>query len=123
MKFFKPEFLEDFLKSEGLICPPEGIGGRFANIANVELEREGVRVYLVDATKSGLDITKPSYQRKPYHNAQALLVCIEELPRKECEHEPESGARGITRSPDDRNRYCKHCGVKLKSKAKWEPVV
>lgn len=51
------------------------------------------------------------------HTHQALLVCIEELPKKKCEHEPADGIVHIINSGTEYNP-CKRCGVKLK--AKWE---
>lgn len=45
---------------------------------------------------------------------QALLVQIEELPKKECAHE----ARGNGHWSNPWTNKCKHCGVKLV--ARWE---
>jgi hypothetical protein len=49
---------------------------------------------------------------------QALLVCIEKLPKKECEHEPAVYLGG--NNIEGYGANCKRCGVKLK--AKWEPL-
>ena len=48
---------------------------------------------------------------------QAHLLFIEEIPKKECEHEPHTKFDHIDKGI---HIECKHCGVELK--AKWEPV-
>lgn len=57
------------------------------------------------------------YQNRTPDTHQALLVAIEEISKKQCEHEPHE------QDYMDHKAYrniCKHCGAKLK--AKWEAV-
>ena len=90
--------------------------GLAASIANRLLEERGVRVYMIkrdDHLPFG-DVCADQY---PYHDSQALLVCVEPLPAKVCEHQPRIGME----FHEDKFVYipeCKHCGVALK--AKWE---
>ncbi len=115
MKFFKPE---DFSKADYPIpgMSPDIHPRHAADIANAKLEREGVRV---------TGVIKNSTVAVPFGQVlgavdthQALLIGIEELPKKPevCEHESEKQPGGnLTTWYLPR---CTHCGVKLK--AKWE---
>lgn len=83
-----------------------------AKAANAKLEREGFRVYGTPSSNNLWVKTEAGEVQEPYsgNSHQALLINIEELPKKPCEHEPSTiGFAG---------HACKHCGVKLK--AKWE---
>lgn len=57
-------------------------------------------------------------QEKPndFDTHRALLINIEELPKKPCKHEPITYTAGY--DSDWTKPECKHCGKKLK--AKWE---
>lgn len=120
MNFFKPEDFNLIKFRFG-----RAHGSEVAQIANRLLQERGVRVYAEPCLGARVDAkeqpTPDGLTQMRTH--QALLVCIEELPKKECEHEPtnyhyheivpfESKREGL--------RDCKHCGIQLKLEAKWE---
>jgi hypothetical protein len=111
--FFKPE---DFYHPLG----PTAIGlmpSDCAEFANRILEERGVRVSGHKTREGDWVMESEPYYSDAY---QALLVCIEELPKKECEHDPqvfiskdmESWYLAGKPKPDFK---CKHCGIKLKA--------
>lgn len=62
--------------------------------------------------------------KSPHHTHQALLMFIEPIVKKECEHAP-SVETCIVRGDGLLKEFstsgkCKHCGIELK--ATWEPV-
>lgn len=104
MKFFKPEdFLDLDSKAHWL--------SDISDIANAKLEREGVRVYGDDT-----QLYSWTSQKLPKDTHQALLVGIEELPKKEHVHSPD--LLKMFNEYSLQNSICHRCGVKLK--AKWE---
>lgn len=110
MSFFKPEDFIEHYRGHGI-----------AEKANRLLQERRVRVTgTTNEVKMGAIAPVRTSWHSPFENKddthQALLVCIEELPKKECEHEGFVDAKGalhINWPP-----YCLKCGVKLK--AKWE---
>jgi hypothetical protein len=92
--------------------------GSMAYKANALLQERGMPTWL-DKVASNYDVYE-------FNGAthQALLVCIEELPKKPCEHESVHDLKTQTWLSEGKisSSYflweCKHCGVKLK--AKWE---
>ncbi len=90
-----------------------------ADIANRLLAERGVRVRAFhDPLAPGFtEWRDEAPNNKQTH--QGLLVCVEPLPKRECEHEAIEEVLGLV----DGFVYvpeCKHCGVALK--AKWEAV-
>jgi hypothetical protein len=91
-----------------------------AKLANSVLDKyraeHGVVVYGRNATGHAFDSAGPAYN----DTHRALLIDIEPIEVKPCEHEPHinifNHEDGITAISDS----CKHCGIKLK--AKWEPA-
>lgn len=98
-----------------------------ADVANKLLEERGVRVYgnkgPYDDVMSMKGSNWTSYYSYSTHTRQALLINIEELKKKECEHTKLDSLNYKTNAAEDclesLNAICK-CGVKLK--ATWEPV-
>lgn len=81
--------------------------------ANVKLLREAKVVYL---SKADAGIDKWLYYEPVSCDKKALLVCIEEIEKKPCEHP----RKWLQTHGDFHNAKCGQCGVKLK--AKWEVV-
>lgn len=105
MSFFKPEDFNDQRFFFG------ALGAQIAERANAVLAERGVRVYGVEYDETGI------YRRhtRPQDTHQALLVAIEELPKKECEHNGYA-VTGLLNT----DFKCQNCGIKLR--AKWEPA-
>lgn len=105
LSFFKPE---DFM-TKTAVDDADSYQQTLANKCNRLLQERGVRVYgrLKDGTINPPSLS--SYITPDAETHQALLVAIEELPKKECKHEPSHYLGPIE---------CKHCGVALK--ARWE---
>lgn len=115
MKFFKPEDFEKVRTSP--FSGDELLPLLSAELANAKLEREGVRVYGQKDDEEGCGWTMDEESGHPWATHHALLIGIEELPKKECEHEGYEAktefSNGVITS---RVFACKHCGVKLKPK-------
>lgn len=122
---FKPEdFYGIDLEQYGRAISPEEACEMAQSILNEALDK-AVRVYghfdgktfHVPDSKLGL---KSGTANPDTH--QALLVAIEELAKKECEHEGVEKSLGtvLTTYPSQHltGFFCKHCGVKLV--ARWE---
>lgn len=126
MNFFKPEDFDSFIKGSY----PKGMDERdaIAHFANEKLQREGkvMHGWPLYATEQhspmiwcdDLNIVTD----KPTH--RALLINVEEMPKKECEHAVKSG---LITYPHPYPGYdhmalavCYKCGVKLR--VKWEAV-
>ncbi len=101
---------EDFYDLMSPVYGGRSMSKDFADFCNRILLERGVRVY--GETKDGFFWHRvgPAIADKK----QGLLVCIEELPKKECEHKPE---KYIMEGQVLTGGFC-HCGVKLK--AKWD---
>lgn len=124
-KLFKPEqfysknFIQEYVTSPhswNYVIRIEEAVAKAQEILNEALDK-AVRVYTKMQT-NGHPLDRDQFWNirdngsDPSH--QALIVCIEELPKKQCEHEPHE------QDYMDHKAYrniCKHCGVKLK--AKW----
>lgn len=113
VNFFKPE---DFADGRPDWSP------HAAAMANAKLEREGLRVYLHKSTVTDGWIWHVLHKNFGYSSHTAILINIEELPKKPCEHEPARFSTSMRFTSDFKNvetsYLCKHCGVSLK--AKWE---
>lgn len=123
---FKPE---DFMASassekSNSLRPREA-----AFLANAKLLElfEGAKV--VYWREDSLGSSNKMFTKTPQDTHTALLICIEELPKKECVHE--LGEIGLydTGTIAERMREgrkllafgkCRHCGIELKPK--WEPA-
>jgi uncharacterized Zn-finger protein len=100
MSFFKPEDFRRLMMNED--------GARdVSERANELIQERGVRVYC--SNKHGDAPSKVDFG----NTHQALLVAIEELPKKTCEHEPSPVAMTT-----NQETVCQYCGVNLK--AKWD---
>lgn len=111
IKFFKPEYFNSIV---GEYNSKEETLEILADIANRILTERGVRVYGHEDSR-GYVMCSSSF---PENTHQALLVCIEELPKKECEHAP---IITLKNAPSDLDDWaCSKCGAKLR--AKWEPA-
>jgi hypothetical protein len=127
MKFFKPEdFDEPKYRSgnETYFFSPHDLQ-LIAARANAKLEREGARV--TGSRRTDVWVMSEMICKQPVFpdTHQALLVCIEELPKEPCKHEPQFGVV----MADDEGTIdfskalpvivkCKHCGVELV--AEWK---
>ena len=115
MKFFTAEDFENYIKAIGL---SNHVAKIVADIAESKLQCDAKVVYVCDYP----------WQSTTLHFAQpvdathtGLLICVEEIERKPCEHEPITYNVSDKYSTDEilaERGQCKHCGVKLK--AKWE---
>lgn len=94
------------------------VGMMAARVANAKLLKlfEGAKVVVCDdMTYWGSNIGHPN----PTHTA--ILVCIEELPKAECKHEPDYTQFAIDEKYNTgKQMKCKNCGINLK--ATWEPT-
>lgn len=106
MSFFKPK---DFELSKTNFCDLCTV--EIAKTANKLLEERGVRVY--GQQYGPTNHWNFDEVNHPDNTYQALLINIEEIPKKECEHEPAN--KYISQE-----HFCVLCGIKLK--LKWEPV-
>lgn len=91
-----------------------------ADSANAKLNswlKSAVRVY---GFKSDVHGFLFSYDRNDKDTHQALLVCVEELLKKECEHEIRMHL-GLSNDSQDYWADCKKCGVKL-APTGWKAV-
>lgn len=105
-------------------------------VANNLLEERGLKMQ-VSKHESGNTFAASQSDSLYGYNYSGLLVCIEEIEKKECEHEPNEYEINFKTegyfpaSPGYYNEHkyeptkmfsykCKHCGIKLK--AKWETV-
>ncbi len=111
-KLFKPGDFEDDNGGYGPYAK------RLADIANTILAERSVRAYYANGWWVERDNDKGI---EPTH--QGLLTCIEELPKKECKHEPvcikktQEWLSPGKLSPSYFNWECIHCRVPLK--AQW----
>lgn len=91
---------------------------KIADIANAILEERGTKVYAEFSDE--WKITKD--HRTAY---QALIVCIEEIPKKECAHEPYPYTEvsvlldGFSFDNGHVEFKCRRCGVKLLPTVWW----
>jgi hypothetical protein len=116
MKFFSLEDFETYYKRiEGQVhrnhAVPDWVKELIADKANHLLEERGVRVYQMDKTK-GPPLWYQAENSSKNSSHTALLVAIEELPKKECEHAPIEEIVGHIYGPVYIPE-CKHCGVDL----------
>lgn len=112
MSFFKPE---DFI---GMTTQEAIASDHF----NKLIEERSVRVYGQKNDPEECGWTMDEEAGHPWATHQALLINIEELPNKECEHRPASEwttTAGLMNEQIYAAR-CKSCGIKLK--ATWEPA-
>lgn len=111
MSFFKPEDFNDILISP---VSWKDLTERLAHRANLRLSERGVRVY---GDGNSWDLSK--YLGTTH---QAFVVCIEELPKKLCEHKPALSLRLETSETNFARTKevwkCAVCGVELK----WSAV-
>lgn len=106
-QFFTADDFDSFDLSVG-----EGIGPHHAaELANEKLQREGVVVY--GSKNYPLWSTRNDMPKTDTH--RALLINIEEIEKKHCEHEP---ARNVAGNYEP---ACYKCNVKLKPTG-WEEV-
>ncbi len=98
------------------ISPDEGLEG-FANKANELIKERGKRVYGFNHLKSDhwswSNLKEPDLE--PFDTHQALLINIEELPRKECTHDIDTAE--LFKTYGFLNAKCRHCGISVR--AKW----
>ncbi len=107
MRFFKPE---DF----SYICRDFDIPDVIAETANDILKKKGDVLYSEDLG--------PWHNRKIEEDThQALLINIETIPKKECDHSVASyrHANGVWTIGA---AICGKCGINLKPPEKWEPA-
>lgn len=110
MTFFTAE---DFITATSEPQTPHSV----AELANLKLQREATVVY------GSANHNKAIFNWEVFggddgeHTHRALLICVEEIEKKPCEHEPVTAFHG---SDDCFIPACRKCGVKLK--AKWEVV-
>lgn len=136
MSFFKPEDFHPLSRVHGGIYQTMGEYEAMAHLANKLLEERSERVYGIRRQPGSGCFIESGPSVIDTHTA--LLINIEELPKKECEHEPDVYEAKVSwvggpydPSIKDFNRTeitsysqlvtsgkCKHCGLKLK--AKWE---
>ncbi len=114
--FFKPE---DFLILDDF-HPTEYLRRTISDITNKILWERSFFVY---RGKAFGDPWSPVPTEKDTHSA--LLFNIQELPKKECKHEPAINPldKNFPYQIDKKSMYeniCARCGIKLK--AKWEPI-
>ena len=84
-----------------------------ASIANQKLQREAKVVY---GTPFQANCSTGFHEiQSKYDTHRALLVCIEELPPKVCEHEPRGYSINVGGTHRDKYYRCEKCGVKLKA--------
>lgn len=117
MKLFKPKDFAAIVELSACKLPITKVA---ADIANRILTERGVRVYGNEGENSqGLYFSdKPHSALSMIDTHQALLVCIEELPKAECLHTPHEPS--IVFFETKTEVECSKCGVKLR--AKWEPA-
>ncbi len=106
--FFKPH---NFITA---MTTDEYVPDHVADIANAKLQN------LIEASpKAYGNSTQFDIVSKPTSSDthSAVIMFIEEIPKKDCAHEP---SWGVHLSFRENIATCKHCGIELK--AKWEPV-
>ncbi len=81
---------------------------------------EQVRVHWSKRKLEDSDVYLCSTEVESGDDMTALLVCIEELPKKPCEHRPFVGYDSRFGMTLGSIPECKDCGVKLKMPTKWE---
>lgn len=105
MKFFSAD---DFAEQEWQPIS----SAQAANIANQKLQRDAKVVYICEDPRQ---LTTIHFPRPVDATHTGLLICVEKIERKPCEHDPVAVHNGVTVT-----HGCRYCGVKLK--AKWEVV-
>lgn len=90
-----------------------------AEKANAKLQREGVVVY-GDPDDLWSKVLNDGGSKDTH---RALLINIEEIEKKPCEHEPQAELLSIRDGKIFETRYkCSKCGVRLKATKTWEEV-
>lgn len=113
MSFFKPE---DFIYHV-----TASVAHDITHIANKLLEERGEKAYgtVTRGWRDPHTFTRVLYPTTETH--QALLINIEAIPKKECEHSVASyrHANGVWTIGA---AICGKCGINLKPPEKWEPA-
>jgi hypothetical protein len=112
---FKPEDFSGYYKH---ITPSDAM----ANIANELLDKAIAEAPVVYGDRTKVDWTVDAYPADTY---KSVLFNIEEIAKKDCEHEPSYTLSGITQAGNSSiltnvaaKIVCSKCGISLK--ARWE---
>ena len=105
MTFFSAEDFENYINAVGV---HNQVSAKIvADIAEGKLQREAKVVYICEDPRQ---LTTIHFPRPVDATHQGLLICVEEIQRKSCIHEP-TWSDTVTAYEN----VCKHCGVKLKA--------
>lgn len=121
--FFKPSDVDSHYKKftgsniMNEFSLPDWVREIIANKLSALLTERGVKVWGHYANGDFYCGTE-ALKHEEHITHQALLVCIEELAPKVCNHEP--GEYGQGTSLYSKYPECKHCGSQLKWPAKWD---
>ncbi len=128
---FKPEMFEAPIKVTSVSGCYEWQLQRAETYALARLCQARFDAWLSEQVRVSGMIVDGAFKTKGYaftgnqrddHTHTALLVCIEEIQRKPCEHEPriEHPMEKISGHKSVHEGLCRFCGIKLK--ATWEAV-